>query len=248
MTIPLEEFDDSDDSVLRPRPIAVNGGFPDTAVLCFFREAIEELREQGRLVQIGKFSDEIGGAGIFATPDHRVAVFHPGVGGPLSAHCLEQAIASGVRSVLAIGGAGALAEEFSRDDVIVVESAVRDEGTSFHYLPPGRRVDFDPNEVQRIVRALGEHGISARVGVTWTTDADFRETRARVERRRAEGCAAVEMEAASLAAVCQFRGVRFAHVLYSGDALHGESWSERAWTTSSRRGQLLEAAIAPRMQ
>ena len=248
MTIPLEEFDDTDDSVHRPRPIIIDGGFPDIAVLCFFREAIEELREQGRLVQIGKFSDEIGGAGIFATPDRSVAAFHPGVGGPLSAHCLEQAIASGVVSVLAIGGAGALVEEFSRDDVMVVESAVRDEGTSFHYLPPGRRVDFDPDEVQRIVSGLGQHGISARAGITWTTDADFRETRARVSRRRAEGCAAVEMEAASLAAVCQFRGVKYAHVLYSGDALHGESWSERAWTTSTRRGQLLEAAIALLMQ
>lgn len=248
MTIPLEEFDDTDDSALRPRPITIDGAFPDTAVLCFFHEAIEELRGQGRLVQIGKFSDEIGGAGIFATPDRSVAAFHPGVGGPLSAHCLEQAIASGVKSVLAIGGAGALVEEFSRDDVMVVESAVRDEGTSFHYLPPGRRVDLDSDEVQRIVSGLGQYGISARVGVTWTTDADFRETRARVERRRAEGCAAVEMEAASLASVCQFRGVKYAHVLYSGDALHGESWSERAWTTSTRRGQLLEAAIALRMQ
>ena len=95
-------------------------------------------------------------------------MFHPGVGGPLSAHCLEQAIASGVISVLAIGGAGALVEEFSRNDVMVVESAVRDEGTSFHYLPPGRRVDFDPNEVQRIVSGLGQHGISARTGITWT--------------------------------------------------------------------------------
>ncbi|BCW35141.1 hypothetical protein StoSoilA2_11970 [Arthrobacter sp. StoSoilA2] len=76
MTIPLEEFDDTDDSVHRPRPIPIDGRFPDTAVLCFFREAIEEIREQGRLVQIGKFSDEIGGAGIFATPDRCVAVFH----------------------------------------------------------------------------------------------------------------------------------------------------------------------------
>jgi uridine phosphorylase len=248
VTIPLEEFDETDDSVHRPRPISVDGSFPDTAVLCFFREAIEELREQGRLVQIGKFSDEVGGAGIFTTPDRRVAVFHPGVGGPLSAHCLEQVIASGVKSVLAIGGAGALVEDFGRDDVMVVKSAVRDEGTSFHYLPPARRIDFDPIEVQRIVTGLVKQGISALAGTTWTTDADFRETHARVERRRAEGCTAVEMEAASLAAVCQFRGVKYAHVLYSGDALHGEAWSERAWTTSTRRSQLLEAAIALRAQ
>jgi uridine phosphorylase len=169
---------------------------------------------------------------------------HPGVGGPQSAHSLERAIASGVTRVLAVGGAGSLVETFSEGDVVVVQSAVRDEGTSFHYLPPGRAVDLDAEEVRRLVAGLEALGIAASPGFTWTTDADFRETRSRIERRRAEGCVAVEMEAASLAAVCSFRSMRYGHLLYSGDALHGAERSERSWTTSSRRAQLLEASIA----
>ncbi|UFS58177.1 nucleoside phosphorylase [Subtercola endophyticus] len=243
MGFPLDEFDSADDAALRPKPLAVQGEFPSIAVLCFFPEAIEDLHQREHLVRVGKFSDQVGGAGIFVTPSRDVAVFHPGVGGPLSAHCLEQAIASGVQSVLAVGGAGALDESFAKDNVIVVDAAVRDEGTSYHYLPPSRKVVFDVAENLLAIRDLAELGINAREGTTWTTDADFRETRARVERRRAEGCVAVEMEAASLAAVCHFRGVRYVHLLYSGDDLHGLMWEERDWTTSNRRSQLLEAAI-----
>lgn len=242
--LPLEEFDGEDDGVLQPRPLYVSGLFPTVAVLCFFTEATEALSEVGGLTRIGDFGVELGGRPIYATLDGDVAVFHPGVGGPQAAHCLERAIASGVTRVLAVGGAGALAETFGEGEVLVVSSAIRDEGTSFHYLAPGRAINFDSEEVHRLVTGLAALGISATAGSTWTTDADFRETRDRIERRRAEGCAAVEMEAASLGAVCHFRGVRYGHVLYSGDAVHGAQWAERSWTTSGRRAQLLEAAIA----
>ena len=238
MGVPLEEFDE-DEPVLRPSPLEVDGRFPEAAVMCFFPEAIAELQRTGALVRIGAFSAELGGMSVFATPDRSVAVFHPGVGGPLSAHCFEKAIASGVTRAIAVGGAGAIAPGFEKDDVLVVSAALRDEGASFHYVPASRVLRFDETEVRRLVDGLGAADIPARAGVTWTTDADYRETRARVARRRAEGCVAVEMEAASLAAVAQFRGVRYGHVLYSGDDLTGETWAERGWTTSGRRTTLL---------
>lgn len=241
--MPLDEFDHGDDGIIHPRPLVVDGVFPPAAVLCFFPEAIQAALNSGTLLKIGLFSEQVGGASIFATLDRRTAVFHPGMGGPLVAHCLEQAIASGVTRVIAIGGAGTLNSSFGKNEVLVVGSAIRDEGTSFHYLEPSRKVDFDGTERERIAQGLRDLGIPVRTGVTWTTDADFRETPARVERRREEGAIAVEMEAASLAAVCQFRGVTYAHVLYSGDSLQNETWSGRSWTTSHRRGQLLEAAL-----
>ena len=67
------------------------------------------------------------------------------------------------------------------------------------------------------------------VGKTWTTDGVYRETRARVDRRRAEGCITVEMEASALIAVARFRGVRLAQVLYAGDTLAGEVYDSRGW-------------------
>jgi uridine phosphorylase len=241
MATPLDEFDPGDDVFVRPKALADR--FPRALILCFFPEAIEELRQRGRLVRIGGFNRELGGAGIFATPDRRIAGLHPGVGGPLSGHCFEQAIASGVTSAIAVGGAGSLTESFGLGDVLVVGSAVRDEGTSFHYAPATREIALDGVEARRVLNALGGCGIPARIGTVWTTAADFRETRDRVARRRAEGCEAVEMEAAALAAVAAFRGVRYAHVLYGGDDLSGETWAHRSWTTSSRRAELLDALL-----
>ena len=66
-------------------------------------------------------------------------------------------------------------------------------------------------------------------GATWTTDALYRETREKLDRRVAEGCLTVEMEAAAFFAVATFRGVTFAQVLYAGDDLSGDAWDERGW-------------------
>lgn len=240
-----EAFDDGE-GLLRPRPPTTRAPLPPSVALCFFPEVLRTWEAEGRLTPIGSFSDEVGGARIYL---HRgagapVAVFHPGMGGPLAGHCLEKVIAAGVERVVAVGGAGSLVPDFLADQVLVVDSAVRDEGTSYHYLPPSREVRLDPGLVREAAAALAARGVPHRVGKTWTTAADFRETPRKVAARRAEGCVAVEMEAASLAAICAFRAVAYGQLLYSGDALHGSSWEGRGWTTSGRRNQLLELAIS----
>lgn len=70
-------------------------------------------------------------------------------------------------------------------------------------------------------------------GRTWTTDASYRETRARAGRRVAEGCVTVDMESAAFFAVARYRGVRFAQLLYAGDSLAGETWDDRGWTRAT---------------
>jgi len=110
---------------------------------------------------------------------------------------------------------------------------VRDEGTSYHYLPPGREVAASPEGVAALERTLEAHNVDYLIGKTWTTDGIYRETRAKVERRRREGCLTVEMEAAAFFAVAQFRGVLFAQLLYGGDDVSGEHWDSRQWDKQS---------------
>ena len=159
----------------------------------------------------------------------RVAVFHPGVGAPLAASLMEDAIAHGCTSFVACGGAGALVPGLALGHVVVPDAAVRDEGTSYHYLPPAREVAADPEAVRIAVAVLERHGVPHTVGKTWSTDAPYRETPARIERRRAEGCITVEMETAAFLAVARHRGVRFAQLLYAGDDVSGEAWDHRSW-------------------
>ncbi len=113
--------------------------------------------------------------------------------------------------------------------VVVPETAVRDEGTSYHYLPPSREVAASPSAIAAIEKTLNQHHINYIVGKTWTTDAIYRETPAKMALRKAEGCVTVEMEAAAFFAVAQFRDVTFGQILYGGDNLAGDEWDNRGW-------------------
>ena len=132
--------------------------------------------------------------------------------------------------------------------VMVVASALRDEGTSFHYAAPSRIIDADPLGVRILGEVLDEHHIEHFVGRTWTTDAFFRETRSRVNRRIAEHCSVVDMESSAFIAVAKYRGLRFAQLLYAGDSLAGEEWDGRSWSGArSVREELFRvSAIAAR--
>ena len=108
---------------------------------------------------------------------------------------------------------------------------MRDEGTSYHYLPPAREVQASPEGIAAIERVLRAERIEYIVSKTWTTDAVYRETPAKIQQRKAEGCLTVEMEAAAFFAVAQFRQVTFAQILYGGDDVSGSVWDSREWQT-----------------
>ena len=142
-------------------------------------------------------------------------------------HLIE--IARGCTRFVACGGAGVLDRAIARGHLLVPTAAVRDEGTSYHYLPPSREVCASPEAVAAIETVLAEQGIAFLRTKTWTTDAFYRETPDRVARRREEGCLTVEMEAAAFLAVARFRGVALGQLLYSGDDVSGTVWDSREW-------------------
>ena len=118
--------------------------------------------------------------------------------------------------------------------LLLVDGAIRDEGFSYHYLPPARVVRADPAVTQTIAQYLTQQGVPFLRGLVWTTDAIFRETADRIARRRAEGAKIVEMEQAACLAVAQVRGIRYGALIYGGDDVSQESWQSRDW--QSRKG------------
>lgn len=245
MDLPLTEFDPSSHALITPAPPALTEPLPERVVMCFFPEVVTGLVDTHGGRRIGEFSREYGGHKIYQLVHGEVpvAVFHPGVGAPLAVQHFETAIAAGGRFFVACGGAGAIQSGLALGHIVVPNAAVRDEGTSFHYAPPGRMIRVDPAMVDTAVATLAEHGIPYATGTTWTTDAPFRETPARVRARRDEGCVTVEMETAAFLAVARFRSVAFVQYLYAGDDLSGEAWDHRGWTTANVRAQLLQLAI-----
>jgi uridine phosphorylase len=232
---PILEFDPAREALIEPARVIKPRDMPEHCVICFFQEVIDQIVEERQATIAVNLQSEVGAHPIYEIThnNQRLAFFHPGVGAPLAAGLLEEAIACGCRKFIVCGGCGVLQQDIAVGHLIVVSGAVRDEGVSYHYLPPGREVPANRSGVAALTATLDQRGVPYLVGKTWTTDAIYRETADKIAMRKSEGCLTVEMEAASLMAVAQFREVVLGQVLYGGDDLSGGEWDHRRW--QSRR-------------
>jgi uridine phosphorylase len=236
---PILEYDPTRKAVIEPADQIKREDISASCVICFFQEVLNLLIEEGRLQKVASSKSEIGEHPIYELnmAGERLTVFHPGLGAPLAAGLLEEVIAKGCRTFIACGSSGVLKREIAAGHLVVPVTAVRDEGTSYHYLPPAREVHASPEAVQAIRRVLERSEVPYITGKTWTTDAFYRETPKKVALRREEGCITVEMEAAAFFAVAEFRGVTFGQILYGGDDVSSDTWDMRTW---EKRGTVRE--------
>ena len=137
-------------------------------------------------------------------PEH-FGIIGCAVGASFAVLLAEQLFVSGCRFLISVTSAGQITPRGAPPYFVVIDRALRDEGTSYHYLPPAEFATADPLLVETAMRALGESGLPIFRGGTWTTDAPFRETAEAIERCRARGMLAVEMEAAALYAFAEVR-------------------------------------------
>jgi uridine phosphorylase len=137
----------------------------------------------------------------------RYGIIGRAVGSAFSVLLAEQLFASGCRFLISLSSAGQIVDLGPPPYFVLIERALRDEGTSYHYLRPSRYVDADAGLVRRILPALARTGVAIHAGASWTTDAPFRETAHTIAERRREGILTVEMEAAGLYAYAAARGV-----------------------------------------
>jgi uridine phosphorylase len=243
---PILEFDDERPAVIEPSEVLAPIDIAERCVLCFFGDIVTAAAAEPNMRLVYECGSEMGKHPIYEKGEagSRVVFAQPGIGAPLSAAILEELIALGCRKFVVCGGAGVLDGALAVGSPVLVTSAVRDEGGSYHYLPAGEAAVPAPTARDAIAAALAREGWAYVTGTTWTTDAIYRETRSRVARRAAEGCITVEMEAAALFAVAAFRGVELAQVLYAGDDLSGEEWDTRDWHEQhSVRERLFRVAI-----
>lgn len=218
---------------------------PEHCVICFFRGVFEQFVQRGAMTPFTTIGTEMGDHPVYlhSVGGRSVAVLHQGMGAALAAFLLDEMIARGGRKFIACGGAGVLDRTIDMGQVLVPVAAVRDEGASYHYLPPAREVAPTPGALAAVEATLDRHGVAYVHTKTWTTDGFFRETKGKVAQRRAEGCLTVEMEAAAMFAVARFRQVEFAQMLYAGDNLDAEQWEFRDWPSNMTvREKLVELA------
>jgi uridine phosphorylase len=228
---PILEYDPNPDAIINPYASPLSVSTPDRAVLCFFKDVLDELLAEGKLMDVGGTGSEMGRHPFYDLPyqGQHILVAHPGVGAPLAGAILDELIALGIRKYIACGGCGVLDEDIVCGHAVVLKTAVRDEGTSYHYLPPSREVSAGVHATQVLEETLTQGGVPYILAKSWTTDSYYRETNERRARRVEEGCLVVEMEASAFFSIAQFRGVEFGQLLYSGDIVVPEGWDMRAW-------------------
>jgi uridine phosphorylase len=135
-----------------------------------------------------------------------IGVVGNAVGAPFAVLVAEELVASGCQLIVSVTSAGQLDSRLSLPATILVERALRGEGTSHAYLPPQRYVAGNPQLLDAVATELNRAGIHAVRGAVWTTDAPFRETRSAIAAAAADGLQAIEMEVAGLYAFSQARG------------------------------------------
>ncbi|MBC8050011.1 MAG: nucleoside phosphorylase [Chitinophagales bacterium] len=145
----------------------------------------------------------------------RYGVVGCAVGASFAVLIAEQLFVSGCELLISIGSAGELSCSGLRQSYVLIDRAMRDEGTSYHYLPPAPYVVASSKLTALAAEAMAQGPAPVRVGASWTTDAPFRETAETIEARCAEGILIVEMESAALYAFAEARGaavICIAHV------------------------------------
>lgn len=192
----------------------------DTFILTFSHEIMDHALSAFSCETVDHIGSVRGKTPIYAFTHNgnRFGLFQIFVGASMAANAVIELNAfSGATNFVMFGSCGSLDGEKTRGKYIVPTKAYRDEGTSYHYAPPADYIDI--KNADKVASIFEELGVPCVKGGVWTTDAFYRETVAEMEKRRSEGCVAVDMELSGVQAVCDFHGFELYDFLSSGDVL-----------------------------
>ena len=233
--IPILEFDSDTDAILAPTHERLALHLPRKAVFAFLGDYIEKYAKKHSCTQAGLFVSSTKSYPIYITQYEGtdICFCQAPVGAAAAVQILDWLIGYGVTKIISTGSCGVL-QDLPENTFLVPVKALRDEGTSYHYMKPSRFIDINATALSAIEAALKEHGLAYTEVITWSTDGFFRETKAKVAYRKAEGCSIVEMECAALAACAQLRSAVWGELLFTADTLaDSESYNERDWGIAS---------------
>ncbi len=232
---PILEYDTDPHAVIEPNHEHFTVTLPRKAVIGFLADEIDRYATVHNAKAVATLESITKRFPIYVVEYQGVEIClcQGPMGAPAATQLLDWLIGYGVREVIAAGSCGALCD-FAENEFFIPTKALRDEGTSYHYLPPARYVNLSVAACTAIEQTMTAHRLPCRTVTTWTTDGFYRETREKVSYRKGEGCAVVEMECAAMAACASLRGATFGELLYTADTLANvDSYDERDWGRAS---------------
>lgn len=193
----------------------------DSVLFIFDNEFPEFLNNHTKEFYVFKNGSNINK--VYLYEDKFLLAFSP-LGGPAAGGLMEELGFLGMKNFFACGSAGQIDHSIDSKKFVLVDMAIRDEGTSYHYLKPSIYVESDNELTNALASFLDKSDFDYIKSTTWTTDAFFRETPKAVNQRIKQGAVCVEMECASWCAIAKFRKYKFAQLLYFSDAVKQEAW------------------------
>ncbi len=195
---------------------------PEVCVLDFDGDLVDALKAEGATSQSEHWACFHTAMETLRIDGVEVGIVDRTIGGPYAVLVAEQMAVSGAKAIIGLASAGRIDPQLPLPSLVVPSKALRDEGTSLHYIPPSRYVDAPEPAAAILAEELAGAGLPVARGAVWTTDAPYRETAAQIRSHAAEGILAVEMQAASLFALAQARGPAVGMVVHVTNATDGE--------------------------
>lgn len=203
--------------------------FPEICVSTFSQNIIEKFSTLKNVEKISELYTANGVIPVYKIcyRNTNIAFYLSRVGAPACVVGFEEIVAMGAKKFVLFGSCGVLDDDKVKDRIIIPVSAVRDEGTSYHYIAPSSEIEAEPHSIRTLEKVLTSCGYSYVKGKTWTSDAIYRETVPVIQERRQGGCISAEMECASMIAVSRYRNIPFVQFLYGADNLSSDTWEIR---------------------
>ena len=215
---------------------------PVAVIMCYSNRMKEHVLESHKTTQVS-----FGAGEVYLMDDTggRLAIIAGfGIGAPAAVTVLEEFIALGVRKIMSIGSAGSLQKNIKVGDIVVCDKAIRDEGTSHHYIKRSKYAYASKDLTGKAIQSLEKAGMKYTRGTSWTIDAPYRETIAEARHYQAEGILTVEMEASALFAVGKYRGVDVGAIFTISDSLAELEWKPKFHVNRTKKGLEIIADVA----
>lgn len=203
---------------------------PHIAVGIFSEHLINDIVEKFKCRKVGYVSCANTSRPIYVLKykDIEITIFIAGISGPWICADIEELNVNGVDTFIIFGNCGVLDKNIEDCSIIIPNKAFRDEGISYHYLPSSEAIELNKKYKETFKEILEANNYEYTEGATWTTDGFFRETREKLEMFRKKGAVCVEMEGASIGAVCEYKNLDYFTFYYAGDNLDAVEWEERS--------------------
>ena len=218
--IPILEYDDSSKEVIAPDHDCEDLKLPEKCLFAFLGDVVNTYAQEHGAQVVEEFITVSHTTKIYVLHEEKedICLVQSLIGAPAATQTIDVLASLGCKKIIAVGSCGVL-KEIPENAFLVPTKALRDEGTSYHYLPASRYVELDEEPVKVIESTFEKHGLPFVTCTTWTTDGFYRETKDMVKYRLEEGCSVVEMECSALAACCRKRGAKFGQFLFTADSL-----------------------------